>query len=741
MASTSLINYGLQSKQDLPFGFPILQGAKVEEFELNALETKELKFPAPCLINGTIRIENTQDLSIDSELDVQFVNFTNFTTSSYSLIAGSRYGVFFDDKPLTMIRFLNKTTNLTIKVYFQYLIKKYQPLYNEVTQFVTVLNPVNAPTNQSLYQGDNQRYNGTLDNATFLESVPIGTPMAIRAITVNSTSSSTVGIIEIPLASTLTYHVNIQPLGATNYTEVVTFTTDIITNALPSSATQSNATVQNITIDYLFDYSMTITNGKAYAITTTGSTTTITQSGYVLVYYFINSSLPINSAEISSISTSGGDWTITPTSGVTNSSGQVIYNISQPLTSTSNLNGSVSASALIAGISKNASDSIPLLFQFSSETELQSFGINTNDVVISSNETLTANLICRNLTVNSGITLDVSSYYIIASGTLNNYGTITQITNAPSGGSGGSPSGSNTSGGGAAGSAGQTGSSRKSLYFSKTLTQGNGGTGGYAGGSSSDGSGDGGAGGTGGNGGGIIEIYCNKLNNQGTISCSGGNGTNGGQGYTGSPVNGGGGGGGGGGAAGTILIGYYIISSLGTLSTSGGTAGSGGHGGNNIYGGNGGAGGTNSGGGGGGGGGADSTDNGGLGGTGGNGGSPNNGTGGVGGAGGTSTTNGGGGANGTNGTNAGVTYQLSITASEPFYATTYLNTTQTTPTPLPNQTVTFTGTNVTLSASSATTDSIGMAYVQITAYTCPSASISCSTTIATITQSSSVTIC
>ena len=58
MASTSLINYGLQSKQDLPFGFPILQGAKVEEFELNALETKELKFPAPCLINGTIRIEN-----------------------------------------------------------------------------------------------------------------------------------------------------------------------------------------------------------------------------------------------------------------------------------------------------------------------------------------------------------------------------------------------------------------------------------------------------------------------------------------------------------------------------------------------------------------------------------------------------------------------------------------------------------------------------------------------------------
>ena len=147
-ASKSLINYGLQgnrNKTPLPSGFPILQGAKVAEFNLNAQETKDFKFPAPCLINGTIRIENTQALSVDSELDIQFVNFTNFTTSSYSLIAGSRYGVYFDDKPLTMIRFINKTTNLTIKVYFQYLIKNYQPLYNEVAQFVTVLNPAPPP--------------------------------------------------------------------------------------------------------------------------------------------------------------------------------------------------------------------------------------------------------------------------------------------------------------------------------------------------------------------------------------------------------------------------------------------------------------------------------------------------------------------------------------------------------------------------------------------------------------------
>ena len=97
------------------------------------------------------------------------------------------------------------------------------------------------------------------------------------------------------------------------------------------------------------------------------------------------------------------------------------------------------------------------------------------------------------------------------------------------------------------------------------------------GGSSGGGSGaqSGGGGGGGGSGGGGLIIFCDSLDNQGTISVAGGNGGNGGSPTTG---NCGGGGGGGGGTGGAIFIICKRVINLGTLNIDGGSGGTGGSG-------------------------------------------------------------------------------------------------------------------------------------------------------------------
>jgi hypothetical protein len=222
--------------------------------------------------------------------------------------------------------------------------------------------------------------------------------------------------------------------------------------------------------------------------------------------------------------------------------------------------------------------------------------------------TMTRDCLCTSLTVNSGVTLNISGCRIFAQGTVSNAGTIQQpganaagavagaagtSTYVAAGGVGGTGAtgvggaggvfasggkfgcGTPAAGGtgvSAGGAGGGSGNSAASLRMATTVATGQaflttgprvicGAAGGGAGG------GDGtNAGGGGGAGGGIIIIFAWSVVNTGTINASGGNGANGVAG------NAGGGAGGGGG----VIVAYTLSPwTAGTTNVAGGTSGSG----------------------------------------------------------------------------------------------------------------------------------------------------------------------
>lgn len=201
------------------------------------------------------------------------------------------------------------------------------------------------------------------------------------------------------------------------------------------------------------------------------------------------------------------------------------------------------------------------------------------NVTISTDTTLTGNKQYNNLTINSGITLNVNDYIVRVLDTLTNNGTI--IGKATAGGAG-APTKVNTGHNGGASNVGTAG----------TNGSGDGGNSGAGGGQldyrppGGDWraylGGNGGAGGNGGFGCGDITIYAYNFNNANTINSSGGDGSSGSDGTAGEtpPTGGGGGGQGGeGGDAGDISITYENLINIGTLLRNGGIRGANGNGG------------------------------------------------------------------------------------------------------------------------------------------------------------------
>ncbi len=216
--------------------------------------------------------------------------------------------------------------------------------------------------------------------------------------------------------------------------------------------------------------------------------------------------------------------------------------------------------------------------------------------VVSNNIYLSNEMNFTNLTVDPGVTIYTNGHIIRVSGTLTNYGT---ITDSSSGGAGG-PGGTGGAGGhisgvtlipGATGGNGLPGLSG----ISGAGTGGSGGGGGGGGGPAQDvlvsniaDGGRGGDGGAGGKGGGYVRVYARTLDNLGLIHADGASGNTGDNGADGEKVHyylpfnyfdmggggGGGGGGGNGGNGGTVLVVYDSLVSLGLLRANGGSYGS-----------------------------------------------------------------------------------------------------------------------------------------------------------------------
>ena len=316
------------------------------------------------MLNMTIRLDNANSYPQNGNVKLVFIEYGRGFTTNYTL-TNIRYGVYVDEIRMNKMIITNNSDLANAEIYIETITKPLSNYPNEIIQFITQINSTSPPNNQTLYQGSNNRYTGTLANATFLKSVPLNTPMAIRQINAQSTTSSIVGFVTIEFAQNFTFNANIEPLGIINFTSTFAFKTDTITNTLPTSAIQTDTLVNYVMIDYYLDYNLQV-NFTNYTITTSGSTTDINFNGNVFVYYYTNTSLPFSNASISSITTSNTSYTISPTSGTTNSSGNVPFAITQQLTPTSDLSGSVSTSTTIGGISKNASSTIPPLFDFDS---------------------------------------------------------------------------------------------------------------------------------------------------------------------------------------------------------------------------------------------------------------------------------------------------------------------------------------------------------------------------------------
>ena len=678
------------------------------------------------MLTATIRLDNANSYPSGDEVIITMIGFGKGFTTQYTLTS-FRYGVYLDEVRLNKLIIKNKSDIATAQVYIETLTKPIAEYPNEVVQFITQINTSQPPNNQALYQGSNNRYTGTLTNATFLQSVPIGTPMAVRQINAQNTSSSAVGFVTIPWAENFTFNANIEPLGIINFTTTFAFHTDAITNQLPASATLTNTTVNYVMIDYYFDYSIECVFDNTYTITTSGSTTYINFNGYGFIYFYTNQNLPIANETIN-FTQSNTQYTLSPASGTSNSNGQVPFTISEALNSTTTFPSDIiTASSDIAGISKSASvDVIPSGFNFTNSTQIETVYNPTSyngpaSVVFNQNTSLTGNIIAYSVTIDSGVTLTTNGYSIICNSDFINNGTIitgsggagggagsngTSITTSYAG-SGGGGGGSDNDGGGASGG-------------STVVAGGGGGSGAYSAGNGGNG-GNGntpsapsintstiqtwynngiqnylaGAGGGGGNGGGCnggnggAGIYIQAMNiTAGSINSSGSNGS--------SPLSAGGGGGGGGGG-GSILLAYSSTYNAGTYNTSGGS------------------------------------------------GAPGRG-GGVAGVGGLSGGRGGNGGNGLV-----LTYQFTtppITPSTGATVTATIQTTQSTPEPIPNQTVNFTisgsgpasfSSTSSVLTTSGTTNSSGQATVTI--YNANGTNtLTASCTIANITQTAQITI-
>jgi hypothetical protein len=222
-------------------------------------------------------------------------------------------------------------------------------------------------------------------------------------------------------------------------------------------------------------------------------------------------------------------------------------------------------------------------------------------------EVMTSDRNYHNLTINAGKTLNTGGHIVNVSGTLLNYGTITDSSTGGAGGSSGAGGGGQdfkqNSGGPKYAQAGSTGGTGSAGSSAGSGAGGHGGAGGGGGGGAwhnlsgndADG-GNGGAGGTGGKGGGSVKIRAYKINNQGVIHANGSVGSNGANGnpgghkdftYLGShDISGGGGGGAGGGNGGNggkVNITYGVMIYQGKIYASAGAKGNKGTGGSNQY--------------------------------------------------------------------------------------------------------------------------------------------------------------
>ena len=206
-------------------------------------------FPPNTMVVATFYINNQQDIPSGASGNV-IISLTDSLSGTVSNITLDNYvyGKYLENYPITNIT-LKNTYAFQIEIYFQYTLKEYSEYSNPVIQDLTELLLIPTIILNSLTATTNFRYYGPINNF-ITTNFNIGNTFYILNQQVYGSSSTSAGYVQVPYTSNYTENINVSALGAAEDANLYYFTVDSTTKGLPGTATQSNAILNWMEVDF-----------------------------------------------------------------------------------------------------------------------------------------------------------------------------------------------------------------------------------------------------------------------------------------------------------------------------------------------------------------------------------------------------------------------------------------------------------------------------------------------------------
>ena len=255
---------------------PIVESKTIGEYETTITltpfqtTTRIAALPDNTLTVATIYIYNTQDLPTNSPdtIDLVITDWTNGNVSTFELNQ-FKYGKYLENYPISIITISNNYP-VSVQIYIQYIVKTYNAYLSPLIEDFTQLELVPTIITQGYTGGTNFRFYNSLSNISF-SNFNLNDLFYILDQQVLGTSSTAAGYVIVPWTSTYTLNIGVSALGTAEDSTSYVFNVDTTTQSLPSSATQSNASMNWVVMD--FYSSMTISSTPSTIVLTYNTTT------------------------------------------------------------------------------------------------------------------------------------------------------------------------------------------------------------------------------------------------------------------------------------------------------------------------------------------------------------------------------------------------------------------------------------------------------------------------------------
>ncbi len=226
-------------------------GSYETTLSLKANQTNFLwsSFTPNTALSGTIYLSNTSQIPLGSTQNVN-LTFVSWIDGQQSVISLDNYkfGIFVSNLPIGNL-YIQNNYPVQISLYIQYTLKQYSDLLAPSIQNLTQLSLQPVVITPTLSAGTNFRFQGVLNN--FVSSaIPLSTSFYVLDQQAIGTSSTATGSVSIPWVSNYTETLSVPALGSSEDNTTYSFVCDSITHNLPTSATQTNSSVNWVVIDY-----------------------------------------------------------------------------------------------------------------------------------------------------------------------------------------------------------------------------------------------------------------------------------------------------------------------------------------------------------------------------------------------------------------------------------------------------------------------------------------------------------